>query len=74
MTKLARMVKRKKGPFSFEEQRRLRDLASKSVWLEDAARQLGSPAATVQRVAKKIGVKLRPKPSLVAGLAGTVAK
>jgi DNA-binding CsgD family transcriptional regulator len=55
------MAKTARGSFSYAEERNLLQLAKSGKSLEEIARMMGRPAETIRRVAKRLGVSVKPK-------------
>jgi len=63
------MAKKRSGPFSLKEERQLIQMAATSATLEKAAAIFRTSVATIERKAKRLGIKLkgkRPKLGLTA--------
>ena len=63
------MAKKRSGPFSLKEERQLIQMAATSVTPEEAAAIFRTSADTIERKAKRLGIKLkgkRPKLGLTA--------
>jgi predicted DNA-binding transcriptional regulator YafY len=57
------MAVRRRGRFSLKEDRRLIQMAAESVTLEEAAAAFGSSVATIERMARKLGLPLKGRDS-----------
>src|ERR1700737_1672494 len=57
------MAVRRRGRFSLREDRRLIQMTAESVTLEEAAAAFGSSVATIERMARKLGLPLKGRDS-----------
>jgi len=55
------MAKKRSGPFSLKEERKLIQMAATSATLEEAAAVLRTSIETIARKAKRLGIKLKGK-------------
>ena len=55
------MAKKRSGPFSLKEDRQLIQMAATSATLEEAAAILRTSVDTIERKAKRLGIKLKGK-------------
>jgi hypothetical protein len=55
------MAKKRSGPFSLKEERRLIQMAATSATLEKAAAIFRTSVDTIERKAKRLGIKLKGK-------------
>ncbi len=55
------MPKKRSGSFSLKEERQLIQMAASSVTLEEAAAVLRTSIETIERKAKRLGIKLKGK-------------
>ena len=71
------MAVRRRGRFSLREDRRLIQMAAESVTLEEAAAAFGTSVATIELVARRLGLPLRGRDHakhLSAGAADGVSR
>jgi hypothetical protein len=55
------MAKKRSGPFSLKEERHLIQMAATSATLENAAAIFRTSVDTIERKAKRLGIKLKEK-------------
>ena len=55
------MAKKRSGPFSLKEERQLIQMAATSATLEKAAAVFRTSVDTIERKAKRLGIKLKGK-------------
>ena len=55
------MAKKRSGPFSLKEERKLIQMAATSATLEKAAAIFRTSVDTIERKAKRLGIKLKGK-------------
>ena len=55
------MAKKRSGPFSLKEDRQLIQMAASSATLEEAAAIFRTSVETIERKAKRLGIKLKGK-------------
>ena len=55
------MAKKRSGPFSLKEDRQLIQMAASSATLEEAAAIFRTSVDTIERKAKRLGIKLKGK-------------
>jgi transcriptional regulator with GAF, ATPase, and Fis domain len=55
------MAKKRSGPFSLKEERQLIQMAATSATLEKAAAIFRTSVDTIERKAKRLGIKLKAK-------------
>jgi hypothetical protein len=55
------MAKKRSGPFSFKEERQLIKMAAAGATLEKAAAIFRTSVDTIERKAKRLGIKLKGK-------------
>jgi transcriptional regulator with GAF, ATPase, and Fis domain len=55
------MAKKRSGPFSLKEERQLIQMAATSATLEKAAAIFRTSVDTIERKAKRLGIKLKEK-------------
>jgi hypothetical protein len=67
------MAVRRRGPFSLRKDRRLIQMAAESVTLEEAAAAFGSSVATIERMARKLGLPLKGRDSHQKRLSARIA-